>query len=222
MQLLDIITVVTTAAIIMILVLYVVVVYKKGWLKGDLKQSGTYYRCPNQKCRRVFEEPVWLRDLSQAPPESYQACPHCGFNLQTIPSFISSKPQEQKPITPKLMRSAQDDKQSVENLKRVQLEPSEALSLRSESFRPMFRAARENNPKPANWRPPQECAESPQKQSGSSKILGEKKEKSGDTRNCSHYFGYVKTLPKSTPIPDECMWCPQIVKCLTGTEKIEA
>ena len=23
---------------------------------------------------------------------------------------------------------------------------------------------------------------------------------------CSHFFGYVKTLPRNTPIPDECLW----------------
>jgi len=32
---------------------------------------------------------------------------------------------------------------------------------------------------------------------------------------CAHKFGYLKNLPKNTPIPDECFGCPRIVDCLT-------
>ena len=31
---------------------------------------------------------------------------------------------------------------------------------------------------------------------------------------CPHKFGYLASLPKNTPIPDECFGCPQIVECL--------
>jgi len=31
---------------------------------------------------------------------------------------------------------------------------------------------------------------------------------------CPHKFGYLNSLPKNTPIPDECFGCPQIVECL--------
>lgn len=31
---------------------------------------------------------------------------------------------------------------------------------------------------------------------------------------CTHKFGYLKSLPKNTPIPDECFGCPQILECL--------
>jgi hypothetical protein len=31
---------------------------------------------------------------------------------------------------------------------------------------------------------------------------------------CQHYFGYLKKLPKSDSIPDECLICPKITQCL--------
>lgn len=32
--------------------------------------------------------------------------------------------------------------------------------------------------------------------------------------SCTHEFGYLGTLPKNSKIPDECLGCMQIVKCL--------
>ncbi len=31
---------------------------------------------------------------------------------------------------------------------------------------------------------------------------------------CPHKYGYLCSLPKNTPIPDECFGCPRIVECL--------
>lgn len=36
---------------------------------------------------------------------------------------------------------------------------------------------------------------------------------------CPHKFGYLRTLPKNTPIPDECFGCPKILECLGPSEK---
>jgi len=30
---------------------------------------------------------------------------------------------------------------------------------------------------------------------------------------CAHHFGYLRTLPKNTPIPDECLGCTRIMEC---------
>jgi hypothetical protein len=218
MQLFDMVTILTITGIVVILALYVLVVYKKGWLKGDSNTLRAYYRCPNQKCRRVFEEPVWLRDLSQAPPESYQACPHCGFNLQAVPSFVSSKTREHKLIIPQSANSVSEREQPVEKPKPIQLESSPKAA----SFKPAFKNIPQDTQNSANSRPSTPSNNTLQSEGDPPKIYEDKKQLPGNSRNCSHYFGYVKTLPKSTPIPDECMWCPQIVKCLTGTEKIEA
>jgi len=36
---------------------------------------------------------------------------------------------------------------------------------------------------------------------------------------CTHKFGYLKSLPKNTPLPDECFGCPQILECLMRPKK---
>jgi len=55
------------------------------------------------------------------------------------------------------------------------------------------------------------------------KFQGEKKPSRKESRDCPHFFGYVRNLPKNTPIPDGCLGCPWIVECLTAkAEKVEA
>ncbi len=33
-------------------------------------------------------------------------------------------------------------------------------------------------------------------------------------RECSHYLGYLATLPKGTPFPEECFGCRKVIQCL--------
>lgn len=35
-----------------------------------------------------------------------------------------------------------------------------------------------------------------------------------DAVNCAHSLGYLKTRPKDSPIPDECLTCSRILKCM--------
>lgn len=30
---------------------------------------------------------------------------------------------------------------------------------------------------------------------------------------CPYYFGFLKTLQKKIPIPDECLTCPKLIRC---------
>jgi hypothetical protein len=30
---------------------------------------------------------------------------------------------------------------------------------------------------------------------------------------CTHHFGYLASHPKSTPIPQECLFCPKLLEC---------
>jgi hypothetical protein len=30
---------------------------------------------------------------------------------------------------------------------------------------------------------------------------------------CPYHFGYLKKLPKDSPIPDECLSCPRMIEC---------
>jgi hypothetical protein len=36
--------------------------------------------------------------------------------------------------------------------------------------------------------------------------------------NCVHSFGYLGSLPKNTPIPDECLGCSKVMQCLYQKE----
>jgi len=39
-------------------------------------------------------------------------------------------------------------------------------------------------------------------------------EKKGKPTGCSHSFGYLSNRPKGTSIPDSCLTCPKITKCM--------
>jgi len=45
-----------------------------------------------------------------------------------------------------------------------------------------------------------------------------KTESASSKRDCLHQFGYLRTFPKNSPIPDECFGCPKIVECLINTK----
>ena len=38
---------------------------------------------------------------------------------------------------------------------------------------------------------------------------------------CFHHFGYLSTVPKSASLPDNCLGCSRIVKCLAQTDEKE-
>lgn len=35
-----------------------------------------------------------------------------------------------------------------------------------------------------------------------------------EERECPHYVGYLTTLPKGSPFPDECFGCRKVIQCL--------
>jgi len=35
-------------------------------------------------------------------------------------------------------------------------------------------------------------------------------------QECPHYFGYLKAIPKNSPMPEECFCCPKIMECFTS------
>jgi len=177
----------------------------------------------------VFKKPVWLTDLSRTPPESYQACPHCGINIQAIgsagslaspmldvvrkpsPSSNEVRSQHRRPLFGK-KATATDKAESSPELPKSTLQAS-AFERPSKLEEPQL-------PKPISEFPntrksaPEKPSELPKKnvEKGSPESL----------KKCSHFFGYVRTLPKNTPIPDECLWCPSIVDCLTHESRVEA
>ena len=223
----DLLTALAVSGIAAILAIYVIVVYKKGWLGRESKADQAYYLCPSQKCRRVFKKPVWLTDLSHTPPESYQACPHCGMNVQVAsPSPLATTVSEtvMKPFTGASEVESPQDKlrftrrEVTAGKSEPNLEPKSSLQTGGSDSQP--RSESKQAPKPL-FQFPQIRKEKQQKPPESPKRSGEKGSIESQ-RKCSHFFGYVKTLPKNTPIPDECLWCPSIVDCLSHEQKVEA
>ncbi len=221
----DLLTILTVSGILAILAIYVIVVYKKGWLKVESKVDQAYYLCPDQKCRKVFQKPVWLTDLSSTPPESYQACPHCGMKVEAIlPSSLTmTTPERTKPpvgagevgslqaglrlakreMISDSSESSYESKPELQKSASANLQKSKSKQTPKPLFR--FRKVQKDTQKPP---------ESPKNSETKNSIESQRK--------CSHFFGYVKTLPKNTPIPDECLWCPSIIDCLACEKKVAA
>jgi hypothetical protein len=212
MQFFDVITAVTISGILAILVLYILVVYKKGWLKRNGVES--HFLCPNPKCRKIFTEPVWLTDLSRTPPESYPACPNCSINLNTIPFFGAQKspPLKSMKAAPPSFKEFKKPK-PIERMQAAQTEtPSTKPTIVREVAEPTF-----SSDISKDWKKPEPLPKSLEKPK-----VQEEKKPFQLSRDCPHFFGYVKSLPKNTPIPDDCLGCPWIVECLTKAEKVEA
>jgi DNA-directed RNA polymerase subunit RPC12/RpoP len=36
----------------------------------------------------------------------------------------------------------------------------------------------------------------------------------GDVEGCMHHVGYLKSRPKNTPIPEECLTCSKMIDCM--------
>jgi len=226
-----IVTALTIASIGAILFIYLIVLKRKGWLTEEI-QSDASYICPNQQCRKIFQKPITLTDLSVSPPRSYLGCPHCGLDLATISlpkpekltkldKTIAKKPtlpmehaiilsESQRPATHATpadtgKRSAPEPHRSMFPFRNSK-KSGKADKLEAKQTAQTLRIADEQPPKPA-----------------ADKQKIEKDQKlSLRPSECTHFFGYIKRLPKNAPIPDECIGCAQLVKCLTGEGQIEA
>jgi hypothetical protein len=108
----EVVTVITVVVIGVILALYLIILRKNGWLGGN----SDFYRCPNLKCKGIFQKPIELKDLSETPARVYPACPECGVDLESIfpsrvekveikkvkeakrPQNLDSKPMKMTPV----------------------------------------------------------------------------------------------------------------------------
>jgi len=37
-------------------------------------------------------------------------------------------------------------------------------------------------------------------------------------RGCVHQFGHLRSMPKSTAVPEECFGCPKVLRCMFQNE----
>lgn len=180
----EVVTALTLTVIGVILVLYFLVLKRKGWLTENSKESNkSSYLCPNQECKKIFQKPIVLTDLSQTPPRRYSACPHCGFDLETASSSAVGKKTK---MTFKIPRSPEESVVTVKTSK-----PEMTAESTETSEKPTVAEDIQKLPtassKPLQARPPE----------------------------CSHFFGYLRKIPRNTSIPDECFSCPKMVECLS-------
>jgi len=103
--------------------------------------------CPYSECKKEFEKPLVLTDLSRTPRETYYACPHCLTKVEFV---------------------------------------AEASKLDSISV---------------------ETSENPLEKT---------------PKECVHHFGYLETLSKEVGVPDECLTCPKLLRCLVKKEEISS
>ena len=181
----EIVTALTITVIGVILVLYFLVLKRKGWLKeGSNESNESFYLCPNQQCRKIFQKPIELTDLSQTAPRVYSACPHCGFDLEMSSSVVGKKTK----MNFKTPRSPEESVVTVKTSKpemsaeSTETETSEKLTV-AKDIQKLPTASQ----KPFQARPPE----------------------------CSHFFGYLRKIPRNTSLPDECFSCTKMVECLS-------
>lgn len=225
MQFFDAITALAISGILGIIALYIIVVYKKGWLKTNNSFEDCFL-CPNPDCRKPFSKPVLLTDLSITPPKSYPACPHCSITLRNISFFSVKKKPSVESI--KVLPSLKEPKKPTEKTQPIkeQTMPEKPTEIKEVS-KPAFPPVMSNGLRKAalqelklSVRP---IAVRDKKPSISIKPdLPQEMKDHSSSQQCPHFFGYVRSLPKNDPIPDECLGCPWIVQCLVHAEKVEA
>ena len=225
---------VTTIAIVVIaiiLAVYLIILRKNGWLGGN----SYFYRCPNQECKRVFQNPVEMKDLSETPVRVYPACPHCGNDLgPLLASFTGSKPGSYKalirPGKPEAQTKDPAPRNETQQPKTVGQRESSQLNLpkTAESKKTQINLDKNKTPCDAPQTPessfehrkeaeiPKERPQTPTPNPEVTRdsALGSKVQVSKDNQaTCSHYFGYLHTLQKASLIPNACYSCRRIMDC---------
>jgi hypothetical protein len=179
-------SVVMTATIATIIVISIILAVYLIILKksGWLGESSGFYRCPNPECKEIFQKPIELKDLSETPTRVYRACPECGVDLE---QFFAS-------------RVRRNSKAVLSGMRRKVLSVSETIGFTSKPETGIMRKA-------------------PEKSLSTSKGSNEAKSKFGvevskdNQAKCPHFFGYLRTLPRGTPVPYACFFCDKMTDC---------
>lgn len=215
----EIITALTLTVIGTIIFLYFIVLKRKGWLTDESSPEMSYL-CPNPECRKVFEKPVSLTDLSTRPPRGYLACPYCGRDLEGISKVTPEESKVEHSLPLEKPQSYTENLAVRTEATELETPDSPKISKMQEVSKSTFSAGisrglkRVSQLEKKSIKRPSKPKETPKKHM--------KKKRSKSRRTCSHFLGYLRTLPKNVPIPDECFGCLQLVDCVTGAKKIVA
>lgn len=190
-------TIVTAVVILTILAVYLLILKKNGWLGGGSK----LYLCSNRECRKVFQKPVELKDLSEIPARVYLACPHCGTNLESVlgsrierkPKLEAEIPLQQNKTGIKIeTRETETTEQGVSPHKKPSKPASEKTTMPEQVHAPQA--------KNTELAPTHETVEIETAFPSSS--------------GCQYGYGYLSQRKKGEGIPDTCVGCPKSIDCM--------
>jgi hypothetical protein len=183
----DIVTAITIILIGAIVTVYLSILKRNGWIG---KTSN--YRCPNPQCRKIFQTPMKVKDLSNKN-ETHLACPECGFDLgllnaeKSLEIAIESKQELKKESVSKpIEKQVPATKDTVKEVNALE-NPS-----------PTLESKQNTSPQKYKKITPKQKENDPQKDRPA---------------GCNHHFGYLGSLPKGTETPDECYSCTRLIEC---------
>jgi hypothetical protein len=182
-----IVTVVAAAIIAVIFAVYLLILRRMGWLGG----KSNFYRCPNQECKKIFQKPVDVKDLSETPPRIYPACPECGAKLDT---FFGSRTGISSKIKQKTLLHQKKPK-----IKSIGKKPEEKIVSK-------INQVSNQVPKPVSK--PEKIAPSQQT------MTSREKKNETDDSECQYYFGYLARREKAGEIPASCLGCSKSLDCM--------
>jgi hypothetical protein len=177
----EVVTIITVFVISIILALYLIILRKNGWLGGN----SDFYRCPNQKCKGIFQKPIELKDLSETPPRVYPACPECGVNIESLlPSRIEKKSKIK--VTTFFHRPKMNHTEKKVETGKVK----DSIQSKHPDYKPI--------------------EEVPSKRH----LESERTAKGTNDSECGQYFGYLSQRDKEEEIPEKCFECSKITDCM--------
>ena len=178
------------------------------WLyvrKGDdeitLTSKSTSLACPNPQCKKSISKPILLTNLSEKPAESYYACPRCLIKLD-LPDEPVKSPET---VSPKAEKTPTKEAEKV--LEDVEPQETSEATLEELPEKPLKEIPEETPEKPMELLE-ELSEETPAKPTEPSEPKGEA------PPGCPHYLGYLSKRPKNASIPDECLTCRKMVKCM--------
>jgi hypothetical protein len=178
------------------------------WLyvrKGDdeitLTSKSTSLACPNPQCKKTNSKPIILTNLSEKPAESYYACPRCLIKLD-LPDEPGKSPET---VSPKAEKTPTKEAEKV--LEEVEPQETSGATLEELPEKPVKKIPEETPEKPTESLK-ELPEETPAKPTEPSEPKGEA------PPGCPHYLGYLSKRPKDASIPDACLTCRKMVKCM--------
>jgi hypothetical protein len=184
----EIVSIVAIALISIIFAVYLMILKKSGWLGG----KSDFYRCPNQECKKVFQKPIELKDLSETPPRIYPACPECGADLGP---FFGSRTQKLSKIKPKTL---------------LHQKKLGTISIEKGSEKKIAEKTKQV---------PKQVPKSEKKPPSRHTMMSREKKNVTDDSECPYYFGYLASREEVGEIPASCLGCQRSLDCMLAVLK---